>query len=263
MKILLIKPNNYEKISLEDPNYLNILFNDLELEEIEIEKLESEIPKLLNMEDLKYNGASTKMLEINDKYLYEMIFLTINNDLDSKDYNYFGTMINPVNEGIFGNVIIIKSKIDYQNNQCHLDNISKDELFHVIKKRGYHQGVKIEDDGTVSQFEFADIKYLSKVLDEDFNLIKKEDVNVLKHLIEIYYLDDPYNNKNEMISKFLNKDIYGDVIIVSRKDEYFYDDLDKNTWDLINKIGIKDYQYNEEVDYIYQNKNHLLNQYSQ
>jgi hypothetical protein len=33
---------------------------------------------------------------------------------------------------------------------------------------------------------------------------------------------------------------------------YFYDDLDKNTWDLINKIGIKDYQYNEELDYIYQ-----------
>jgi hypothetical protein len=261
MKILLIKPNNYEKISFEDPNYLNILFNDLPLEEIEIGKLEEEIPILLKMEDLKYNGASTKMLDIDEKYIYEMIYLTINGDLESKDYNYFATMISPVNEGIFGNVIIIKSQIDYQNNKCHLTNMSKNELHQIIKKRGYHQGIKIEDDNTISMFEYADINYISKILDEDFNLIKKETIVVLKHLIEIYYLDDPYNNKNEIISKFLNKDIYGDVVIVSRKDEYFYDDLDINTWKLIKKIGIKDYQYNDDIDYIYQNKNYLLHHY--
>lgn len=247
-KIAIIKEN---KISKYD-------YIDKEKKELKKEELKEELKKYVEIreiknEDLMYTIVneleqtpemlgSTSMSYQDDKNIYQICHLdkTINvtgerNEIVKQSENGVCNILS-LDEEVKDKGILIKSKIN-EKNICEMDNVKDiDEIIDIIEKSSIYKGVKIDTEGNIEEKKYIDSP--EEIITEKNKIWYGLNIYIYKFELIIYLkLESQENNKlNKKATRLIgNYKIYGDVYIVSRKNENQYLNITKEMYEKMDK----------------------------
>jgi len=225
--LLVIKPN---KVSHLDFNNVNYITNILDLKCFEtVDTNNKEIGEIFAKKLNNNNGcnAITNICFEQYEYLYEICFIDIKKEEKTDaNYNELASMLDVTDEQIFGNAILIKTHLPVESKDMNIVDVNKNDIRTILHSRVEFKGVFITPDATIEDVVFRDIESTKqKIIDDD--KIKKFEIPFLKHNFIMYFSDNPYEEKNNMVTKIAGQDIHGTVLIVSMLTDKVYTDISK------------------------------------
>lgn len=174
--------------------------------------------------------------------------------MKSRGHNYLATLLTYNNELVDGPVVLLKTNLPINSKSSYPTNITLEYLTFLLLSNNLHTGVLLKENGEIKQLYFdsnnniVDIngsfypdKYIRQYLN-DKNY--KEVENYLYKFNLNFFIQkekEKNSNKNEIASKFLNKDVFGDVLITSKITQNFFGDVTER--DVKNMIKLIDVKY--------------------
>ena len=179
--------------------------------------------------------------------------------MEKRGYNYLATLLTYNNELVDGPVVLLKTNLPINSKNSYPTNISIEYLSFFLLSNKLHTGVILSENNNVRQIYFdndnniVDIngcfypdKYIRQYLnDKNYNEVENY---IYKFNLNFFVQKEKEKNskKNIIASKFLNKDIYGDVLITSKITENLFGDITER--DITNMIKLIDIKYNLTED---------------
>lgn len=228
--IVLIKPNN-TKIDLDN---INILENILESHTIIFENMMSFIVQNIGL-TTELMG-STSMCYENEKYVYQMCHLNLEDNGQKNDENNFNQIASQLaSTDVYGNAIMIASEIS-ENNQCVSKTIKLDEIIKIFKSKIVHKGIKIDTNNNISEFNFYKdpMEFYSK---EDVTNFQWMELPIFNFNFIVFMQVNPQPNTiNKLMTKIVGRHIINGIsLLVSKSTENEFIDMDM---ELFNKLSI-------------------------
>jgi hypothetical protein len=195
--IILIEPSQISHLDWNNPNYVQSLVSlpSVKTFLVEPNNLFENIQKLLNItEESKLKHVMNFPIAEEPNYVYEMLYIDTLNKSHNLIKNDFGSLLHTENEEINGNVIIIKSHVPTLSSDMFMEDMTSDELFKIVKNRGFSKIVVYEEDTFRQEEIYGDIDiYAKKFFDEEY--YTKMEIAFLKHNINIWYIKSEYGNQ--------------------------------------------------------------------
>ena len=179
--------------------------------------------------------------------------------MEKRGYNYLATLLTYNNELVDGPVVLLKTNLPINSKNSYPTSISMEYLSFLLLSNNLHTGVILSENNNVKQIYFdnnnniVDIngcfypdKYIRQYLN-DKNYYEVENY-IYKFNLNFFVQKEKEKDskKNIIASKFLNKDIYGDVLITSKITENLFSDITDR--DINNMIKLIDIKYNLTED---------------
>ena len=234
---LVIKLGVIKDISWKDPNYINKI---LELDYIESITLTGktfldELAKKLDVNNflVKNLSANTEIVGEEPYYLYELIYLDLENEIQyHTNTNDIGNLLSINGDKIYSNAILFKNHIPSLTDSMNLCDMTKEDLRRLLYKRGHNTIVlgdsfenKFIEDNVLGEIE----PYAKRFFEND-KYIKKE-FAFLMHNINIWYSIGITENK--ICGNLVNEKYIDKCIFFTMKTDVYRDNL---TLDEVNKI---------------------------
>lgn len=231
--------------NIEISDYFN---NNTELVETILHNIHQET----NNDNLQGN---TLLSFADDNYMYEIVYMEdlINKNKSDNDFNQFACISNIEVLPIYGSCGIIKTS--YKKGILEECDIDKEDILKIMMKNFYHIGVIIEDNGNMTEVEFAG-EFPQQYIGGNF--IQKNIINLLGFKI-IYYIEET-NNINKVFSNILGQEITGRIfmtILCPISHQKFWS-LSKETINNIIEV-LKDNKIVEKINYEGEQNNKMLN----
>ena len=134
-------------------------------------------------------------------HIYQIVF-----GYNNENENYIGSVINYKRKPIKGKILIVKIKIHIDENDTYSyseDNISINDIIHIIKELFYHTGYHITD--KITEFVY-DNKYKIKESTVNLTELPEEyhDINIFGIPFRIWYKTAEKNEYIEKTSSYLD-----------------------------------------------------------
>ena len=234
---LVIKLGVIKDISWKDPNYINKI---LELDYIESITLTGktfldELAKKLDVNNflVKNLSANTEIVGEEPYYLYELIYLDLENEIQyHTNTNDIGNLLSINGDKIYSNAILFKNHIPSLTDSMNLCDMTKEDLRRLLYKRG-HNTIVLGDsfeNKFIEDTVLGEIEPYAKRFFENDKYIKKE-FAFLMHNINIWYSIGITENK--ICGNLVNEKYIDKCIFFTMKTDVYRDNL---TLDEVNKI---------------------------
>ena len=235
--IAIIKTNNYfinESVDIDKITKDEIkeeLKKIVEIKEVNINNMMDEVVKVLKLTE--NHIADTSLCYEDAKVVYQlcnMRFITNENNNGKKDFNCFGTQLTTTKETIYGDSVLIKSKIK-DDNLCETDTFNLDDIVDLYYSKLVHKALKVNHDGSIEEILYrkSPFEKMSKEVYENYRYINNKIFGLgLEMHIEIIPKTNKINKKMTILKG--NKKVRGDVILALRTHEYNYIDIDEKLY---------------------------------
>lgn len=195
--MIIVKPNKINNIDYRNPGYLTKILNSdfITIIETSPEKF---------VYDLKSNLLISEFSEIDrdvnkhiiyeePNYMYEIFFLDVKDTqhMITKNKNEFANLINSYGEEIYGNMLILKSNIPYNDKSIKFSNITINDLYEMLDSRNNSKVVIYEDGEYREEKVTGDIEIFCKNL-FDGEYYHKKNSTFLLHDLHIHYCTSTY-----------------------------------------------------------------------
>jgi len=203
-QILVIKPNKFSDFSQS-------LWQDKEkvkefITTINTNNLQESLNKVFNPDFTKENlDLNTTDVLFTPEYTYQLVY-----GIESDDENYFGSVINYKRKPLKGTCVLVKIKLEDNNNKLEYNESSMDiniDVDYIIKDLFFHTGFKISS-------KIEEISYDNKYnIDNNENNMKElsnYEVKLFGIPFKIWYKEGKSSNVLSYVSEvglFLNKNI--------------------------------------------------------
>jgi hypothetical protein len=237
-RIAIIKPNEC-KISKENIDDLqNATDKYTEIIEVTHDKLPQVITETIGMVPQSIMGDTSTLYQDN-KYVYDMCFVDPEQNKTEPDetkYNEIATHLIIDNKKVYGNVVIMRSKIT-DNKTCEPDELSYDNLINLLRLKTIHTGLFVPVKGDVTEYQF----YKDPV--EGLEVAKMQKLGYVEstiskfNLLAFFPIDENTYPINKKVTRLFNRKIYGDVYLVSRSTESTYENLTSDLYKKLDSIS--------------------------
>lgn len=233
---LVITSNNETDLNHQSPEYLNMLFNQncFISERIKTENIENFIKHHLN--PLPEQKVKTCVICETENYLYEMIYIyyTLKKEIQNIKLNNIGTLLALNGDKIYGNVIVIKTNVPRNTKNMIFTDLTKNDLYESLKSRANHVGVFLDDDNTLKEFNYHNLKYHNdEYFYDDERCIE---LGFLKHNLIIYYIKAKKGGFS--LGNLLDFNV-SQCVIISKITEQHYTDISLNDLNKIIELSCK------------------------
>lgn len=246
--IIILKPNDVFKPKLSVSNIKNELKQYL-LEQNIVETIYT------NIEDVPYElytrlnlsadviGESCVIYE-DTNYIYQLFNhpmqeKIMSQDIITKPLNYIATVLakgihfKEPNKSIYGDVIIIRSKIKQTNYTCEIADMDLELLVEVLSKKIKHVGLFIETTGSMIEWVFSNnpMENITEDNKDNFACVgfKLIDFEFVCYFQKKFYPESVDNELNKIGTLLLSTHlVYGDIILCQVTNNNF-DDIDSDT----------------------------------
>jgi hypothetical protein len=174
--------------------------------------------------------------------------------MKNRGYNYLATLLTYNNELVDGPVILLRTNLPINSKYSYPTSISLEYLSYLLLSNNLHTGVLLSENNKVKQIYFdnnnniVDINgcfYPDKSIRQYLNDKNYEEVENYLYKFNLNFFVQKENKskskKNIIASKFLKKDIYGDVVITSKLTPNIFGDITER--DINNMIKLIDIKY--------------------
>lgn len=264
--IMSIPPSDLSNIDYNDPSYIHNILNKLSTHKVNNNNFLESVALYSNIKEYpNCHNMETEIIGFNNKYVFEMTFLTFDENVDIYDYpkNDIGTLLNIEGKNIIGTCLIFKSLVSDEDYSMRLENITVNDIGELLESRKSPKMI-LYDMGDWVEEKVTNVENYKKSF-FDGNHISELDFEFMNYSLKILYTESPYGEK--AISEILDKkienmiiySIYGNMI-----DGFSLDELKKIRYLVSKKImGVdKDIIENEKDDLgrkIIKTKYRLLN----
>lgn len=223
-KFLLIKPKDISNIRPDNPEYKHFICNLDIYEEIftTSDDFFEKMGKALDVDKMternKPYSLHTQYIGSNSEYIYELIhFDLMPKDLPLEIYNGVANLLKTDYQHLFGNAIMIKTKIPVDKVEVEMVDCERKDLYNLLEDRVRHIGVKVDDDGETEEFNWYyedPKKFIEEFMVNEYKFVEKA---FMLHNLQIYYTPG-----NRMDMKKLIGEGYDQIIIATKITEQFY-----------------------------------------
>lgn len=243
INIVLIKPNiiTYDKNELLGYNYDDFyenIKNHVVIIETTHDKLMETIINNINITPEQI--GNTYKCDENNNYIYQICFLgTKENNIEenNNNINSIASYLVMDRQLIYGNAILIKSRI-MENNLCDpetIDNI--EEVTKLLHNRLIHTCVKVNSDGTMETYKFIEspIEFIKQEEISNYNSVEFSFLNFnFLFLIQL--------ETNEPVNKMMTRIagtyiVNGPVIIIGKTSESDFFNVDINLIKMLDIVA--------------------------
>lgn len=263
--LLVIEPNQIRERDWSHINYLSDLVNDKFCQYIKVhpEDYIQFIGKYLQVEKYKEPYIKVQLIFEEKDYITEMMYVEVKEeDICNNNYelNEFANLLNINQDKIFGNVIINRSYVSSTDNNMHIDNITPQKLHYSLHKRANTTCLLYDSDNELFKEEdiFGPMDFFADSYfgDKKYN-IKKQEISFLKHIINIWYIENEYGN-SDIVGNLIPNNIKVDkMIIFSMWTEDYRDSLYLEDFNKIKFLSTKLTDYIVPEEYIKEEKDSL------
>lgn len=235
--ILSIPPSDLSNIDYNDPSYVNNILGNLSVHKLTSDKFLEGIAMYSKIKDYpNCHNMETEIIGFNNKYVFEMTFLTFDENIDVSNYpkNDIGTLLNIEGKNIIGTCLIFKSLVSDEDYSMRLDNISVNDIGGLLESRKSPKMI-LYDMGDWVEEKVTNVENLKKNFFDD--TIKELDLEFMNYNLKILYTESPYGEKpiSEILDKKIENmiiySIYGNMI-----DGFSLDELKKIRYLISKKI---------------------------
>ena len=232
--IAIIKPNTFK-------------FNENDLKSLTVDKILVDIKNYINIISLSYHDLMEKIVTTiglkpelmgdtnicyeDDKNVYQISHLDPKkNNLPENNINGIASYL-PIDDiNIYGNAVLLCSKIT-NNNTCVNDSLNLSMIANLIYNKIVNTGIKINADGTITEFNYINDPLVNMSKDEKDNLRWLE-CNILKFNLILFVQKNP--NPNTLNKKgtrlFGSHRICGDIYVIEKLTDNKFGNLSKTTF---------------------------------
>ena len=274
--------SNYSQLEINSSNNINIKnkyidfnhFKNLIKEYVIIDKevtvvnLMEKIVKYLEM-DSKWTSDIRDVCE-DFESITQIVCVDPNTNkefgMKSRDHNYLATLLTYNNELVDGPVVLLKSSLPINSKKSYPTSITYDYLSFMLLSNNIHTGILLKENNDIEQIYFdnnnniVDINgyfYPNKNIRQyinDKNYTEVENYLYKFNLNFFVQKEKETNSKKNIVgSKFLKKDVYGDIVITSKLTQNIFGDLTER--DVNNMIKLLDVKYNLTDEDLKEEKN--------
>lgn len=237
-KFLLIKPADISNLRYDDPEYKHFICNLNIYEEISTTSNEfiDKMGEALKVHEMKLRNKPfslhTQYLGTNPTHLFELIhFDLMPDDLPVEIYNGVGNLLKNDYQHLFGNAIMIKTKVPVDEVDVELVDCTRKDLYNLLENRVKHIGVKIDDDNEFGEFDFYNegpTKFIEEFMINDHKFIEK---GFLLHNLQIYYTPGKKMDLEKLIGEG-----YDQLVILTKLTDHFYGNFSMDEFNDIKKL---------------------------
>ena len=219
IECLVIKQGQINNISWKDPEYINRIIDLNLIESIFVngKTFLDSLAKNLGVDKFKIKNMSAKTEIVGEEpyYLYELIYIDLENDIiyhTNDNINDIANLISINGDTIYSNAILFRSYIPSLTDSMNLCNMSKNDLKRLLYNRAHNIIVigdsfenKFIEDTVIGDMQIFAKKFFEG---EDF---KKIEFPFLMHNINIWYTIGIIENNfcgNLINNKFIDKCIW-------------------------------------------------------
>jgi len=223
-KFMLIKTKDISDIRPDNPEYKHFICNLDIYEEISTSSTDffEKICKALDVDKMKARNQPfslhTQHIGSTSKYIYELIhFDLMPKDLPVEIYNGVGNLLKTDYQHIFGNVVMIKTKVPVDKMEVEMIDCGRKDLHDLLENRIRHIGVKVDDDEETEEFNwyYEDPKnFIEEFMVNDHKFVEKA---FLLHNLQIYYTPGKKMNMERLIGEG-----YDQLIVLTKLTDIFY-----------------------------------------
>lgn len=199
--LYLIKPNKIKDREWHSENYLDELVNDKFTSIINSSPLSfsNDLGKYLEVD--KYEMVDVKVVTFYEEpeYIYEIIYIDLFPVYQTdENLNEFALLLqNSDDKSIFGNAIVMKTKISLLDNSMLIQNISSKDIKDILEKRVNTTAILYDNGDYVEQVIIGSMEDYSQTFfeEEDLYRIEKLEIPFLKHNINIWFTKFDYGEE--------------------------------------------------------------------
>lgn len=183
-----------------------------------------------------------------DNKIYQLCH-NINLNLDNP--NYLATKLKFGNKLLSDNVVLLVTEININNTSSELLEINYDDIYDLFIHINLHYGISVYVTDKIEQFIFDNKHQEEQLLCE---------VELYKFKFSVFSKNSSTSVKcNKIATRLCNKQIYGDVNIISHYSVIYYDDLTLESFNkLINIITDDNMLSKKELEDEYDNENKFI-----
>jgi hypothetical protein len=203
-QILVIKPNKFSDFSQS-------LWQDKEkvkefITTIDTNNLQESLNNVFNPDlTIEHLDLNTTDVLFTPEYTYQLVY-----GIESDDENYFGSVINYKRKPLKGTCVLVKIKLDDNNNKLEYNESPMDiniDIDYIIKDLFFHTGFKISS--KIEEISY-DNKYNTDNSENSMKELSNYEVKLFGIPFKIWYKEGKSSNVLSYVSEvglFLNKNI--------------------------------------------------------
>lgn len=221
---LVIKPNNIDHLDYNKEGYINEVIKCINLEEIICDKDNFFFKVGDHLQNDKYGSDDSQILKNivheEENYLYEILYLDIkkNNLLKADIFNGLGTLMNIENNHLWGNVILTKTYLPFNDlEKNEFSTVNKNDIFNILDSRVNTKIVYYEDGEFREEKIYGDIDHHSKRFFGD-EFVNRNEIGFLAHNLNIYYTTSEIGEK--FIPNIVKSSIDNAIFFTMKNDEF-------------------------------------------
>ena len=255
-ELLLIKPNNIEKMDWTDRKYLDDILNKNYVENVTFSpnKFAENLGKALNVEDYELPDVKCILFYEEPNYHYELMYIDLLPNYKKKEIeNQFSLLLqNNGDEKIFGNVLIMKTYVPVNDmKEMKISNITKNDIKRILENRINTSVITFDNGDYEERKVVGSIEEYSKMFfdKEDEYKIQKIELGFLKHNINIWFTKFEYGFEN-VCGNLLKHLVINKCIIFTLVNDNIRGNLSMDEFNKIKFLSEKldDYKITEELD---------------
>lgn len=220
--IMVIKPNNIEKYDYNNPGYIVNLVKQpfVEITKTSSDKFLDDLAVQLDIDNFESEDRNIETNVVYDKsgYFYEILYLKVTSKMAKPETeNQFSSLICTDDKKIYGNMILLKTKMPNDETSMSLIDIDKSDLFEILDSRVNTKVVVLEDDEYRIETVRGDMDVFCKNLfGEEY--YKKKEIMFLNHNLNIWYITNEYGT--DEISNLVDGKVEIAVFFTMISEEY-------------------------------------------
>jgi hypothetical protein len=256
--ILLIKPNNIDKLNWFDSDYTDKIINldiyqDLVTNADNFIDIISEQLLISKYKDKQNLEVITQIVSEIPNYIFELLYVDKLNENDNEQ-NDVGSLLNTNGDKLYGNVILMKTFIPSLSKSIIIEDCYRDSVKNILDNRVNTNIVSYDGD------QWSDIKvkgslddFAKEYFDDKFF---KAEIPFLLHNINIWYETCDGLPKN-LCGKLLDKPIYKCLWFTMINDEFrgnlYLDEVNK----IIKISNVLDFPFSVNLEWIKEEKDEI------
>ena len=237
-EFLLIKPYDTSKFRHDDPDYKHFICN-LDIYKTIKTSSDKFFNDISNAMDLKFMEKRNKPYALNTQivwetydHIYELIEITLMpDDLPVEIYNGVSNILKTDYQHVFGNSVMIKTKIDADSDEMKMVNCGVKDLDELLENRVRHRGVRVDDDYDTDEITWYyndPSKMIDDFMTKEFIFVEKI---FLLHNLQIYYTKGDKMDFEKIIGCG-----YDQLIILTKITDEFYGNFTIKEFNQMKKL---------------------------
>lgn len=226
--IAIINPNDYipsvystEKIKDDIEDFIKIV------KVADTTEMMKVVIKVINLTE-KQTGHTTRCSE-SSSHIYDICHTIQDKHYTGKDANYVASRLAYGHLNIYGNCVIIKSKIN-TDGSCSTDNITIDDIVQILRRKFVHKGIMINTNDTINEITYM-CNPAERLTPKEIENIKGFEYQFLNYVFGLYiFLHPPDTIINNNASLISNKHVVGPAMLTLRSIDGELVDIDENLY---------------------------------